>query len=275
MGDGAMEKAVILARGLGTRMRNRDNNAGITPEQNHVADTGIKAMIPIGRPFLDYVITALADAGFSKVCLVIGPGEDFDPIRDYYTCMKTGRVTISFAVQEKPQGTADAVSAAAGFAGDDAFAVINSDNYYPAEALRLIREINSCATVAFDGKALSELGNIPAERVSKNALLEPDDELYLKRIVEKPSEELIQKNAGSIYISMNCWRFSRSIFDACRSIKPSVRGEYEIASAVEYAMNNLNEKFRMIPVRLGVLDMTGRSDIKSVDTFLRHKEVVL
>lgn len=270
-----MEKAVILARGLGTRMRNRDNNIGVTPEQNHVADTGIKAMIPIGRPFLDYVINALADAGFSKICLVIGPGAEFDPIRVYYNCMKTERVTISFAEQKKPQGTADAVLAAAGFAGDDAFAVINSDNYYQAEALRLIREINSCATIAFDGKALSGLGNIPAERISEYALLEPDDEFYLKRIIEKPSDELIRKNAGRMHISMNCWRFSRSIFDACRSIKASVRGEFEIASAVEYAMNNLNEKFRMIPVRLGVLDMTGRSDIKSVDTFLRHKEVRL
>jgi dTDP-glucose pyrophosphorylase len=275
MGDGAMEKAVILARGLGTRMRNPDNNTGVKPEQNYIADTGIKAMIPIGRPFLDYVISSLADAGFKKICLVIGPGVEFNPVRDYYNSIKTERVTISFAEQKKPEGTADAVAAAIGFAGNDAFAVINSDNYYPVEALSLLRKIDSCGTVAFDGKALAELGNIPAERISKYALLEPDDEFCLKRIIEKPSEELMQKNDGKIYISMNCWRFSRSIFEACRSIKPSVRGEYEIASAVEYAMNNLNEKFRMIPVKLGVLDMTGRSDIKSVDSFLRHKEVSL
>jgi glucose-1-phosphate thymidylyltransferase len=275
MGDGAMNKAVILARGLGTRMKKPDNESGASTEQNHAADSGIKAMIPVGRPFLDYVISALADAGFTKICLVIGPGAEFDNLRNYYSCLKTQRVEISFAVQKKPDGTADAVAAAKGFAGDDAFAVINSDNYYPAEALRLIREIDSCATVAFDGRALVESGNIPAERLSKYALLEPDDEFYLKRIIEKPSEESIRKNAEGMYISMNCWRFSRSIFDACRSIKPSVRGEYEIASAVEYAMNNLNEKFRMIPVKLGVLDMTGRSDIKSVDTCLRHKEVSL
>jgi len=275
MGEGAMEKAVILARGLGTRMKKSDNNAGVSPEQDCVADTGIKAMIPIGRPFLDYVISALADAGFKKICLVIGPDAEFDPLINYYSSIKTERVTISFAVQNKPEGTADAVAAAKGFAGDDAFAVINSDNYYPAEALKILREIDSCATVAFDGKALVELGNIPTERISKYALLEPDDEFYLKRIIEKPSEELMQNSAGRMYISMNCWRFSRSIFEACRSIKPSVRGEYEIASAVEYAMKNLNEKFRMIPARLGVLDMTGRSDIKSVDSFLRHKEVRL
>jgi dTDP-glucose pyrophosphorylase len=275
MGDGAMEKAVILARGLGTRMRSRDNDAKVSPEQNHVADTGIKAMIPIGRPFLDYVISALADAGYKKICLVIGPGAEFDPIRDYYGSINPKRVLISFAEQEKPEGTADAVLAASGFAGDDAFAVINSDNYYPAEALAALRQSDSCATVAFDGKALVEHGNIPAERISKYALLEPDEKYYLKRIIEKPSEKFMKENAGGMYVSMNCWKFSKSIFEACRSIKPSIRGEYEIASAVEYAISNLNEKFRMIPVRLGVLDMTGRSDIKSVDSFLRHKEVSL
>ena len=55
-------KAVILARGLGKRMRQADEHASLDPKQAAVADQGIKAMIPIGRPFLDYVLSALADA---------------------------------------------------------------------------------------------------------------------------------------------------------------------------------------------------------------------
>ncbi len=42
-----IDKAVILARGLGTRMRRADQNAGTTEQQAAVADTCIKAMIPI------------------------------------------------------------------------------------------------------------------------------------------------------------------------------------------------------------------------------------
>jgi dTDP-glucose pyrophosphorylase len=270
-----MEKAVILARGLGTRMKDSDFNARISSEQDSAANTGIKAMIPIGRPFLDHVINALADAGFRKICLVIGPGPEFDPVRDYYSSIRTERVSIVYAIQDEPKGTADAVAAAFEFAENDAFAVINSDNYYPSEALGMLGKIDSCGTIAFERNALVRFSNIPFERISKYALLEPDDDFFLKRIVEKPSEKSILSTAGEIYISMNCWRFSRSIFEACRSIKPSVRGEYEIASAVEYAMNNLGEKFRMIPVRLGVLDMTGRSDIKPVDSVLRGREVNL
>ena len=72
---------MILARGLGSRMR-REDGAALDPAQASVADTGVKAMIPIGRPFLDYVLSGLADAGCDAVCLVIGP--EHGVVRDYY-----------------------------------------------------------------------------------------------------------------------------------------------------------------------------------------------
>jgi hypothetical protein len=46
----ATTKAVILARGLGTRMRRSDASARLDAAQSQVADEGLKAMIPIGRP---------------------------------------------------------------------------------------------------------------------------------------------------------------------------------------------------------------------------------
>jgi len=65
-------KAVILARGLGTRMRREDARIGLSESQASAADSGLKGMIPIARPFLDYVISALADAGITDVCLISG-----------------------------------------------------------------------------------------------------------------------------------------------------------------------------------------------------------
>ena len=120
-------KAVILARGLGSRMRKEANGVELSEEQSKAASAGVKAMISVGRPFLDHVITALADAGFTEVCLVIGP--EHDMIRDYYDSVEKSRVTISYAVQEEPLGTANAVLAAEEFAGQDRVLVINSDNY--------------------------------------------------------------------------------------------------------------------------------------------------
>ena len=62
-------KAVILARGLGTRMRRADAAAALDDTQSSAADSGLKGMIPIGRPFLDYVISALAE--FRSFCHIV------------------------------------------------------------------------------------------------------------------------------------------------------------------------------------------------------------
>ena len=134
-----MDKAVILARGLGTRMRRQDEGAALDAEQRAAADSGQKAMIRFGRPFLDYVLADLAEAGYRHVCLVIGP--EHREIRDYYGSLKTNRLTVDFAVQQEPRGTADAVAAAEQFGGGDHFLVINSDNLYPQEALTAIRKL--------------------------------------------------------------------------------------------------------------------------------------
>src|SRR5688500_18497011 len=66
--SGECTKAVILARVLGTRMRAPDGAAALAADQAAAADTGVKAMIPVGRPFLDYVLSGLADAGFTRGC---------------------------------------------------------------------------------------------------------------------------------------------------------------------------------------------------------------
>src|SRR3954464_8327719 len=45
-------RAIVLARGLGTRMRAPDSSVRLTPEQQRAANTGVKAMMPLnGRPF--------------------------------------------------------------------------------------------------------------------------------------------------------------------------------------------------------------------------------
>ncbi len=64
-------------------MRRNDADAALDAGQAAAADAGVKAMIPFGRPFLDYLLSALADAGLTEICLVIGP--EHRAIRDHYT----------------------------------------------------------------------------------------------------------------------------------------------------------------------------------------------
>ena len=95
----APHKVVIMARGLGTRMRKSVEGVSLTADQAAAASAGVKAMISLDdRPFLDYVISALADAGFDEFCLVIGP--EHNVIRDYYDSCEKSRLSIVYAVQE-------------------------------------------------------------------------------------------------------------------------------------------------------------------------------
>ncbi len=266
-----IEKAVILARGLGTRMRKSDESAVLDRDQSAVADAGVKAMIPIGRPFLDYVLSALADAGYSQVCLVIGPEHQI--VRDYYsTQAPPRRVRIAFAIQEKPLGTADAVLAAKEFAGEALFLAINSDNYYPQTILSRMRTLDQTGIALFERDRLIAESNIPEDRVIKFAVAKVDQKGYLERIYEKPIEDTIRALGLPIYVSMNCWVFSSSIFHACRSIRPSLRGELELTDAVQYAIDVLNERPKAVTFESPVLDLSSRSDIAAVAEKLRGIE---
>lgn len=266
-----MRKAVILARGLGTRMR-RSTEAAASTEQARVADTGVKALIPIGRPFLDYVISALADAGLTDVCLVIGP--EHDALRAQYgDATRFTRVHVSFAIQDQPLGTADAVLAAEAFAGDDDFLVLNSDNYYPGAAYAALRDLDGPGLPGFSRRGLLA-GNVTAERLASFALLDVAADQYLIRIVEKPDADTLARFGEHALVSMNCWRFDARIFAACRLVRPSARGELELPGAVQLAIE-AGVRFRVVPVDLPVLDLSTRQDIDPVARGLRNVAVEL
>jgi len=65
-------------------------------------------------------------------------------------------------------------------------------------------------------------------------------------------------------VGMNCWRFTPTIFQACRSIGPSPRGELEITDAAQYAIDRLGERFHVFRCSEPVLDLSSRGDIESV-----------
>lgn len=244
-------------------MRRDDAGVELDPEQARAADHGVKGMIPVGRPFLDYALSALGDAGITEVCLVIGP--EHGAVRERYTSgVRLSRLRIHFAVQEEPRGTANAVSAARDVTGSSPFLALNADNYYPADALRLLANVEGAALVGFERGGLLAGSNIPAERLRRFALVDTDDEGYLRGIIEKPDDVTYDRLIARSLISMNLWAFTAAIFGACDRVAPSARGEYELQDAVRIARDELGERFRVIPCSSGVLDLSSRSDVAAV-----------
>jgi glucose-1-phosphate thymidylyltransferase len=259
-------RAIVLARGLGTRMRASDPATRLTPEQQRAADAGLKAMIPLnGRPFLDYILGSLADAGIRHVALIVSP--DHQALREYYSASPPERIRLDYVIQKSPLGTADAVRVAEPWVSGEAFLAMNGDNLYPVPVLTQLAAMSEPALPVFERDDLLASSNIPAQRLRSFAFVDIDEQGYLTRIVEKPNQELPPKggsHAGSAkYISMNCWRLDERIFQACREVPLSDRGEFELPEAVGVALRQ-GVRFRTFAACGPVLDLSTRADATDV-----------
>jgi dTDP-glucose pyrophosphorylase len=265
--------AAILARGIGARMRRDDVAVALDTAQAEAAATGLKGMIPIDRPFLDYVLSELADAGILDVVLVIGP--EHEVVRTYYTrTAPPRRVQLRFAVQDAALGTADAVRAAAEVIGARPFLVLNADNLYPAAVLRRLAAQDTAGVVAFDRDALLADGAIAPERIRAFALLELDADGALRDVIEKPGAQIDPLGEAARWVSMNLWAITPALVAACRAVPRSSRGEHELPEAVAMAIRAGTTRVRVECVAASVLDLSMRADIPRVTARLQGVPVL-
>lgn len=236
--------------------------------QAELADAGLKAMIPFGRPFLDHVLHSLAEAGVTRVALVLGP--EHDAVRKYYRAIPARRLAIDFVIQPEPRGTADAVLAAEPWVGADPFLVLNADNLYPVDVLA---HLVACSGPALPGFRRRSLG-LPDARLGAFALVEADAAGCLARVVEKPGTAAVDAAGPDAMISMNLWRFDECIFDACRAVPLSPRGEFELPQAVALSISR-GVCFTLFAADGPVLDLSRRSDIGRVAPQLEGSRVDL
>lgn len=256
-------RAVVLARGLGRRMQEASGAAKLDDAQLRAADAGLKALMPIaGRPFLDFILSALADAGLTRALLIVAP--DHQAFRRYYVDEQPPRrIGIEFAVQQDAIGTADAVLAAEAWTAGDPFLVMNADNLYPSDVLRGLAALTEPGLPVFTRDDLVHTSNIPPDRVQSFALLEVDTDGYLSDIIEKPSIQRMSAAGAKAAVSMNCWRFDSRMFRFCREVPQSARGEFELPEAVGLALRD-GMRFKTVPARGPVLDLSRRADAADV-----------
>ena len=263
--------AVILARGIGTRLR-ADDGTLLTIAQEEAAARGSKGLVPIhGRPLLDYLLHELAEGGVRDVVFVVAP--DDEALRARYDDEgQPARISVRYVTQGEPRGTAHALLAArepveapAGAPRDASgarhFLVCNADNLYPAASIEALVGLSGPGLAAFDADALCADGALDRERVRQFALLDisPDD--ILRDIVEKPAATHPLAMAQAQWVSMNLWRFTDAIFAHCASVAPSPRGELELVDAVRAAIAAGDQTFSVIRQRALVHDLSRRSDV--------------
>lgn len=264
----------MLAAGRGTRMQRPEPDLRLTRDQSTWADEGLKALVPFhGWPFIAYTLSALAAAGIDDVCVVVRPGRD--PVRSMVGRLATRRLRVSFAEQVVARGTADALRSAESLVGETDFLVINGDNYYAPVTLARMARAPIPSMAGFLPATVAGARPDGAARLANYALARADARGRLAGFVEKPAVDPQVVSAPRTYVSMQCWRLDASVFDACRTLPPSPRGELELPDAVLAAARATGRPVHVVPVGEDVLDLSTRRDIPLVERALVGVEVAL
>lgn len=275
---------VILAGGISSRMK-KSASAAQGLEQSLVKDAVAKSksMIGVGieqRPFLDYLLYNVREAGYRNVVLLIGQNDA--TLREYYGGKTRPKIlssmNISFVIQpipegrSKPLGTADALLRSLEARPDwtsKQFTVCNSDNLYTVETLKLLLdspERNALIDYDFDGL------RFPRERIFQFAVLKIDADGYVTDILEKPSEEQLQEAGHHPGVSMNIFRFSYDdilLYLKQVPLHPE-RSEKELPEAVRMMVRDTPHTVKAYRRSEYVPDLTTVDDIPQVRQYLHE-----
>ncbi|MFQ6129959.1 MAG: bifunctional sugar-1-phosphate nucleotidylyltransferase/acetyltransferase [Candidatus Hadarchaeaceae archaeon] len=208
-------KAVILAAGLGTRMR-------------PLTFTKPKFLLPVaGKPALDHVLMLLRNADIDEIAMIVGYGRE-QIVKRYGDGSGLG-VKLRYLYQKKLLGTANAVSLAEDFVGGDRFLVMNGDTLVDQESLNAL--LKRYEEVGSGKKFGGIMGTIEVEEPEQFGIV------FLKggkvsEIVEKPKRIKSRLANAGIYV------FDSTIFDAIKRTKKSKRGEYELTMSMKIFINS-------------------------------------
>ncbi len=214
-------KGIILAGGSGTRL--------------HPLTLAVsKQLMPVyDKPMIYYPLSVLMMAGISEL-LIISTPHDLPHFERLLGDGKSIGCKFSYAVQEIPNGLAQAFVIGEKFIGNDKVALVLGDNiFYGAGLGRLLQQHQNP-----DGGVVFAYHVSDPERYG---VVEFDAEGNAKSIEEKPT------HPKSNYAVPGLYFYDNSVVQVAKTLKPSPRGEYEITDLNKYYLNQGK-------LKVGILD---------------------
>lgn len=213
-------KGIILAGGSGTRLY---------PITRSIS----KQLIPIyDKPMIYYPLSILMLAGIQDI-LIISTPEDTPRFKELFDDGNDLGLNISYAVQSKPNGLAQAFIIGEKFIGSDSVCLILGDNIYYG------RGLSSLLQRASSKKSGATIFGYHVNDPERFGVVDFDKNMHAKSIVEKPV------HPASNYAITGMYFYDNQVVEIAKNTKPSARGEYEITD-----INNEYLKMNQLDVEL-------------------------
>src|SRR5205809_3478915 len=201
-----IDKAVLLAAGRGTRMREMTTDLP-------------KPMLEVrGKPVLQHIVEGLADDGVRVFRIIVGYRAD--TVQNFFGDGSRYNIEIQYATQVVQDGTGRVVDLARNFAGDSPFVLNYGDILVdPGNYKRLV-------DLPHDIEAIISVTR--GEDVSKGGAVFLNQEMELVDLREKPKPG----EPTSPWYNAGIYAFRPNIFEYTARLQPSPRGEYELTDAI-------------------------------------------